>query len=74
MTKLYTIIRSSKHEFITGKITTLPNKKSKVDIIDNTVDVRAIAYPKIWSQMLFYNSAIFRVAEDGVVYADADAL
>ena len=55
MTKLYTIIRSSKHEFITGKISTLPNKKSKVDIIDNTVDVQAITYPKIWSQMLFYN-------------------
>nr|DAO43122.1 MAG TPA: hypothetical protein [Caudoviricetes sp.] len=44
-----------------------------MSLVDNTVDVKAIKYPKVWSQSLFTNSGLFKYSEDGKIVADPDA-
>lgn len=66
LTKLYTVIRSHKHIFTTGKITQVENG-NLIDIIDNTVDIKSKAYPAIWSQELFSSNSIFTHDEKGNV-------
>jgi hypothetical protein len=38
-------------------------------LTDNTVDMKAMQYPKVWSRNMFENSGIFKYNEDGIVVA-----
>lgn len=74
LTKLETVITSDINNFITAKISKDKDTKfTKMSLVDNTVDVKAIKYPKVWSQSLFTNSGLFKYSEDGKIVADPDA-
>lgn len=74
LTKLETVITSDINNFITAKISKDKDTKfTKMSLVDNTVDVKAIKYPKVWSQSLFTNSGLFKYGEDGKIVADPDA-
>lgn len=71
LTKLENTIRSHRHLFVTGKINRNDDGLIEVNIKDNLVDTKAIAYPKLWSSSLFYNinkAGIFQQNEDGTVH------
>ena len=42
-------------------------------LTDNTVDMKAMQYPKVWSRNMFENSDIFKYNEDGIVVAQDNA-
>lgn len=74
LTKLETVITSDINNFITAKISKDKDTRfTKMSLVDNTVDVKAIKYPKVWSQSLFTNSGLFKYSEDGKIVADPDA-
>lgn len=73
LTKLETVITCDINNFVTVAV----NKDRDTDAVtfalkDNTVDTRAIAYPKVWSQYLFNNSRLFRYQDDKVVAYSKD--
>lgn len=68
LTKLETVITCDINNFVTVAV----NKDRDTDAVtfvlkDNTVDTRAISYPKVWSQYLFNNSRLFKYQDDKVV-------
>lgn len=74
LTKLETVITSDINNFITAKISKDKDTKfTKMSLVDNTVDVKAMKYPKVWSQSLFTNSGLFKYSEDGKIVADPNA-
>lgn len=74
LTKLETVITSDINNFITAKISKDRNTGfTKASLVDNTVDIKAIKYPKVWSQSLFTNSGLFKYDKDGKIVADPDA-
>lgn len=74
LTKLETVITSDINNFITAKISKDRNTGfTKASLVDNTVDIKAIKYPKVWSQSLFTNSGLFKYDKDGRIVADPDA-
>ena len=74
LTKLETVITSDINNFITAKISKDKDTGfTKASLVDNTVDIKAIKYPKVWSQALFTNSGLFKYDKDGKIVADPDA-
>lgn len=74
LTKIETVVTSDINNFITAKISKDKNTGfTKLTLTDNTVDVKAIKYPKVWSQALFTNSGLFKYNEQGTIVADPDA-
>lgn len=74
LTKLETVITSDINNFITAKISKDKDTGfTKASLVDNTVDIKAIKYPKVWSQSLFANSGLFKYDKDGKIVADPDA-
>lgn len=74
LTKLETVITSDINNFITAKISKDKDTGfTKTSLVDNTVDVKAMKYPKVWSQSLFTNSGLFKYDKDGKIVADPDA-
>lgn len=73
LTKIETVITSDINNFITVKVGEDENGFTSMKLIDNTVDVKAIAYPKVWSQSLFINSGIFKYDDNGVIIAQEGA-
>lgn len=73
LSKLETVITSDVNTFITVRITEDDNGFNNFKLIDNNVDMKAAAYPKVWSQALFHNTGIFKYNKDGVVVAQDGA-
>lgn len=74
LTKLETVITSDINNFITAKISKDKDTGAiKTSLVDNTVDVKAIKYPKVWSQSFFTNSGLFKYDDKGNVVADPEA-
>lgn len=73
LSKLETVITSDINTFITVRITEDDNGFNNFKLIDNNVDMKAAAYPKVWSQALFHNAGIFKYNKDGVVVAQDGA-
>ena len=73
LSKLETVITSDVNTFITVRITEDDNGFNNFKLIDNNVDMKAAAYPKVWSQALFHNAGIFKYNKDGVVVAQDGA-
>lgn len=70
LTKLSTVITSDINNYITAKIS--KNKlsgKTEMALVDNSTDVKAIAYPRVWSSNLFYNSGVFAYTPEGKIVA-----
>nr|DAL01614.1 MAG TPA: hypothetical protein [Caudoviricetes sp.] len=49
LSKLETVITSDVNTFITVRITEDDNGFNNFKLIDNNVDMKAAAYPKVWS-------------------------
>lgn len=74
LTKIETVITSDINNYITVKISEDPETGfTKMELKDNTVDVKAANYPKVWSQALFNNSGIYEYNKEGVVVAKEGA-
>lgn len=74
LTKIETVITSDINNFITAKITKDKDTGfTKLSLTDNTVDVKAIKYPRVWSQSFFNNSGLFKYNEQGTIVADPQA-
>lgn len=73
LSKLETVITSDINTFITVYVSNDDNGLTSMKLIDNTVDIKAASYPKVWSQQLFHNSGIFKYNKDGVVVAQDNA-
>lgn len=73
LTKLETVITSDINNYITAKVSEDENGFTRITLVDNTVDTKAIAYPKVWSQSFFTDSNIFKYNEEGVVVAQDNA-
>lgn len=73
LSKLETVITSDINTFITVYVSNDDNGLTSLKLIDNTVDIKAASYPKVWSQQLFHNSGIFKYNKDGVVVAQDNA-
>ena len=74
LTKIETVLTSDINKYKTVKIS--EDKESgfiSYSLIDNTVDTKALAYPKVWSQALFTNSAVFKYDNEGNVVAEDGA-
>ena len=61
LTKIETVVTCDINNYITAKISKDPETGFvKHELTDNTVDTKAITYPKVWSQALFTNSGLFK--------------
>lgn len=74
LTKIETVITSDINNYITVKISEDANTGlTKMELKDNTVDVKAANYPKVWSQYFFNNAGIYRYNETGAIVATDNA-
>lgn len=74
LTKIETVITSDINNYITVKISEdADTGLTKMELKDNTVDVRAANYPKVWSQYFFNNAGIYRYNETGAIVATDNA-
>ena len=73
LTKLETVITSDINNYVTAKIQQDETGMTRMRLTDNTVDMKAMQYPKVWSRNMFENSRIFKYNEDGVVVAQDNA-
>lgn len=70
LTKIETVITSDINNYITVKISEdADTGLTKMELKDNTVDVKAANYPKVWSQYFFNNAGIYRYNEAGAIVA-----
>lgn len=70
LTKIETVVTCDINNYITAKVSKDPETGfTKHELIDNTVDTKAITYPKVWSQALFTNSGLFKYDSKGNVIA-----
>ena len=73
LTKIETVITSDVNNFVTAKISRdRTTKQVSMSIVDNGVDVKALNYPKVWSQQLFRNSGIFQYTDKGIIKSSAE--
>lgn len=73
LTKIETVVTSDVNNFVTAKISRdRTTKQVSMSIVDNGVDVKALNYPKVWSQQLFRNSGIFQYTDKGVIKSSAE--
>lgn len=74
LTKIETVITSDINNYITVKISKdADTGLTKMELKDNTVDVKAANYPKVWSQYFFNNAGIYRYNETGAIVATDNA-
>lgn len=74
LTKIETVITSDINNYITVKISEdADTGLTKMELKDNTVDVKAANYPKAWSQYFFNNAGIYRYNETGAIVATDNA-
>lgn len=74
LTKIETVITSDINNYITVKISEdADTGLTKMELKDNTVDVKAANYPKVWSQHFFNNAGIYRYNEAGAIVATDNA-
>lgn len=74
LTKIETVITSDINNYITVKISEdADTGLTKMELKDNTVDVKAANYPKVWSQYFFNNAGIYRYNETGAIVATDNA-
>lgn len=74
LTKIETVITSDINNYITVKISEdADTGLTKMELKDNTVDVKAANYPKVWSQYFFSNAGIYRYNEAGAIVATDNA-
>lgn len=74
LTKIETVITSDINNYITVKISEdADTGLTKMELKDNTVDVKAANYPKVWSQYFFKNAVIYRYNETGAIVATDNA-
>lgn len=74
LTKIETVITSDINNYITVKISEdADTGLTKMELKDNTVDVKAANYPKVWSQYFFNNAGIYRYDETGAIVATDNA-
>lgn len=74
LTKIEAVITSDINNYITVKISEdADTGLTKMELKDNTVDVKAANYPKVWSQYFFNNAGIYRYNEAGAIVATDNA-
>lgn len=74
LTKIEAVITSDINNYITVKISEdADTGLTKMELKDNTVDVKAANYPKVWSQYFFNNAGIYRYNETGAIVATDNA-
>lgn len=74
LTKIEPVITSDINNYITVKISEdADTGLTKMELKDNTVDVKAANYPKVWSQYFFNNAGIYRYNETGAIVATDNA-
>lgn len=74
LTKIETVITSDINNYITVKISEdADTGLTKMELKDNTVDVKAANYPKVWSQYFFNNAGIYRYNETCAIVATDNA-
>nr|UVX60314.1 MAG: hypothetical protein [Bacteriophage sp.] len=73
LTKLETVITSDINNYVTAKISQDEAGMITMKLTDNTVDMKAMQYPKVWSRNMFENSGIFKYNNDGIVVAQDNA-
>ena len=74
LTKIETVVTSDVNNFVTIKISRDEDTKAvSMSLVDNSIDVKALNYPSVWSQSLFNNSGIFRINENGDVISSSKA-
>ena len=74
LTKIETVVTSDINNYITVKISEdADTGLTKMELKDNTVDVKAANYPKVWSQYFFNNAGIYRYNETGAIVATDNA-
>ena len=68
LTKIETVLTGDINNFVTVAINE-DNETGlrKIEIKDNTVDIKAAIYPRVWSQYLFVSSGLFHYNKDGKV-------
>lgn len=70
LTKIETVVTSDINSYITVKISEdAETGFTKMELKDNTVDVKAANYPKVWSQYFFNNSGVYKYNENGAIVA-----
>ena len=72
LTKIEIVVTSDVNNFVTVKVSKEGDNVSFA-IKNNQVDITAANYPKVWSQYLFNNSALFEYADNGEVKATNNA-
>lgn len=71
LTKIETVVTCDINNYVTAKISKDPETGFiKHELVDNTVDVKAATYPKVWSQTLFTNAGLFKYDKEGVIIAE----
>lgn len=74
LTRIETVITSDINNYITVKISEdAETGFTRMELKDNTIDVKAANYPRVWSQYLFNNSGIFKYNESGAIVATDNA-
>lgn len=74
LTRIETVITSDINNYITVKISEdAETGFTRMELKDNTIDVKAANYPRVWSQCLFNNSGIFKYNESGAIVATDNA-
>lgn len=71
LTKIETVVTCDINNYVTAKVSKDPETGFiKHELTDNTVDVKAATYPKVWSQALFTNAGLFKYDKEGKVIAE----
>ena len=68
LTKIQTVITCDVNNFVTVTISRDKNSEAvSMQLKDNNVDIKAMTYPRVWSQYFFNNSKVFRYQEGNLV-------
>lgn len=68
LTKIETVLTGDVNNFVTIAINEDKDTNlRKIEIKDNTVDIKAATYPRVWSQYLFIGSGLFHYNKDGKI-------
>ena len=73
LTKISTVLTSDINNFVTVKAQRDENGNVQMRLVDNSVDIKAIRYPKLWSYNLFTASGLFKQDSEGNVKSNLDA-
>lgn len=74
LTRIETVVTSDINNYITVKISEdAETGFTRMELKDNTIDVKAANYPRVWSQYFFNNAGIYRYNETGAIVATDNA-